>query len=95
MELKILQLASRLARGALAVTRWCAYVLLRVCRPVLVPVMFWLSLGGIALWVVFVPIAGDTEFPTWRVLAMSLGCGLCAAMYYVALDWLRPTPPTT
>ncbi len=84
--------ANQLVRGVLVALRWCAYGLLRVCRPVLVPVLFWLAIGGIALCVLFVLIAGDSAFPTWRVLGMSLVCGLGAASYYVLLEWLRPIP---
>ncbi len=29
------------------------------------------AIGGVALWVAFVPIAGESRFPTWRVLTGS------------------------
>ena len=87
-------IARRAALGSLVLrgARWCAFWILRLCQPLLVPLLWWLAISGIGLWVIFVPIAGDTEFPTGRVLGMSAGCGLGAVMYYALLEWLRPGP---
>ena len=83
-----------LVRRVLAVmlytARLCAFGILNFCRPVVVPILSWLALGGVALWVIFVPIAGDSQFPTWRVLTMSVSCGVGAVVYYALLEWLRP-----
>jgi hypothetical protein len=73
----------------LSVASACIYGLLWLLRPLLVPLLFWLAVGGLLLWVIFVPIAGDTEFPTWPVLAMSASCLLGAFAYTIALEWLR------
>lgn len=76
---------SPVLRGA----RWCAFWILRFCQP-LAALLWGLAIGGVGLWVLFVLIAGDTEFPTGRVLGMSVGCGLGAVIYYALLEWLRP-----
>lgn len=80
----------QLLRIVLREVRWCAFVLLGALRPVLIPLLSWLAVGGVLLWVVFVPIAHDTEFPTWRVFAISAGCGLGAVVYSLAVELLRP-----
>src|SRR5262249_15885188 len=84
----------RLALGALSVVlsiaRFCALGILTLCRPVVVPILSWLAIGGVALWAVFVLIAGDSQFPTWRVLTMFVSCGAGVVMYHALLEWLRP-----
>jgi hypothetical protein len=68
-----------------------AFEILRLLQPVILPTLFWLAAGGVALWVIFVPIAHDDGFPTTSVLGMSVGCVLGALGYCVLLESLRPT----
>jgi hypothetical protein len=68
-----------------------AFEILRLLQPVILPTLFWLAAGGVALWILFVPIAHDDGFPTASVLGMSLGCILGALGYCVLLESLRPT----
>ena len=81
---------SPLGQVALGIASACLYGLLWLFRPLLVPLLFWVAVGGVLLWVIFVPIAGDADFPTWRVLGMSVSCLLGAFAYTVVLEWLRP-----
>ena len=81
----------RVVRVGLRVIGRCTFELLRVLRPIVLPILFWLAVGGIGLWVLFVEVAHDGNFPTARVLSMSLGCLLGAAGYCVLLESLRPT----
>jgi hypothetical protein len=70
--------------------RRLAFGLLRLFEPVVLPFLFWLAVGGVALWVIFVCIAHDPGFPTLRVLLMSLGCLLGFVVYCGMLELLRP-----
>jgi hypothetical protein len=76
--------AGRLLRGV-------AFGVLRLLEPLVLPLLFWLAIGGLGLWVIFVWIAHDPGFPTARVLLMSLGCLFGFVGYCGALEWLRPT----
>jgi hypothetical protein len=49
-----------------------------------------LAVGGVGLWIVFVPIARDADFPSLQVLGMSVGCAVGAAVYYAVMEWLNP-----
>jgi len=84
------QFAHPMFKHVLRTLRWVAFGLLALLRPLLIPVLSWLAVGGILLWVIFVPIAHDTQFPTLRVLGMSLGCMLGAIAYYALMEWLVP-----
>ena len=78
-------------RACLRVIGRCTFELLRALRPIVLPILFWLAVGGVGLWVLFVEIAHDGNFPTARVLSMSVGCLLGAVGYCVLLESLRPT----
>ena len=84
------QFAHLLFKHVLWTLRWVAFGLLALLRPLLIPVLSWLAVGGILLWVIFVPIAHDAQFPTLRVLGMSLGCALAAIAYYALMEALAP-----
>lgn len=77
-------------RAVLRVFARGLFEILRVFQPLVLPTLFWLAAGGVALWVVFVKIAHDDGFPTASVLLMSLGCLLGAMGYCVLLESLRP-----
>ena len=66
--------------------RWSAYGVLAILRPILIPLFYWLAVGGVLLWIIFVPIAHDADFPTLRVLGMSAGCAAGAVVYYALMD---------
>jgi len=70
--------------------RWAAFGVLALLRPILIPVLTWVAVGGVLLWAIFVLIAGDPDFPALRVLGISAGCALGAVVYYAALEWLMP-----
>jgi hypothetical protein len=86
--------ARRFAHGipsiALEGLRWIAFGILALFRPLVIPILSWLAVGGLAIWLVFVPIAHDSDFPTLQVLGMSLGCAAGAVVYYALMEWLRP-----
>jgi hypothetical protein len=73
-----------------SLARWTGFALLRLLQPILIPILSGLALGGVGLWVIFVWIAGDREFPSLRVLTMSVVCGLAVLIYSVILEWLAP-----
>jgi hypothetical protein len=75
---------------ALEGLRWIAFGILALFRPLLIPILSWLAVGGLAIWLIFVPIARDPDFPTLKVLGMSLGCAGGAVVYYALMEWLRP-----
>ncbi len=72
------------------ILRRLAFGFLRLLEPLVLPFLFWLAIGGVALWVIFVHIAHDPGFPTARVLLMSSGCVLGFVGYSAALELLRP-----
>lgn len=82
--------AHPLLRFALQGLRWGAFGVLALLRPILIPVLSWLAVGGVLLSVIFVVLARDTEFPTLRVLGMSVGCAVGAVVYYAVMEWLVP-----
>jgi hypothetical protein len=70
--------------------RRAAFAVLALARPVAIPVLSGVAVGGVGLWVIFVPLAHDSEFPTLRVLGMSLGCAVTVVLYYALMELLRP-----
>jgi hypothetical protein len=78
-------------RAVSRVLKRSAFEILRWLQPVVLPTLFWLAAGGVALWILFVKIAHDDGFPTAPVLLMSLGCVVGALGYCVLLESLRPT----
>ena len=72
------------------ILRRMAFGALRLLEPIILPFLFWLAIGGVALWFIFVWVAHDSGFPSARVLSMSLGCLLAFVGYCGALEWLRP-----
>lgn len=80
---------------------WAAQIVLRVLRRTgfealrfssqfVLPLLLWLAVGGVALWVLFVRVAHDEAFPSASVLGMSLGCVLGALVYCLLMELLRP-----
>jgi hypothetical protein len=84
------RVAQRTAGLALQALRLSLYAVLALLRPILIPVLTWLAVGSFVLWVIFVPVAHDTGFPTLQVLSMSAGCAISAVLYYAAMEFLMP-----
>ena len=83
-------LAKAGARVAMTLLRWALYGLLSLFRPILIPVLTGVSVGGVILWAIFVLAAHDLEFPTLRVLGASLTCAVIAVLYHAVLELLVP-----
>ena len=78
------------ARVGVRVLRWALYGLLSLFRPILIPVLTGVSVGGVLLWAIFVLAARDAQFPTLQVLGASLACAVTAVLYHALLELLVP-----
>ena len=78
------------ARVAATLLRWALYGLLSLFRPILIPVLTGVSVGGVVVWAIFVLAAHDPEFPTLHVLGGSLACAVIAVLYHAVLELLVP-----
>ena len=78
------------ARVGIRLLRWALYGLLSLLRPILIPVLTGVSVGGVLLWAIFVLAARDSQFPTLHVLGASLACAVAAVLYHALLELLIP-----
>ena len=70
--------------------RWMLYGLLSLIRPILIPILTGVSVGGVLVWAVFVLVAHDTGFPSLHVLGNSVICAVVAVLYHAILELLVP-----
>ena len=83
-------LVTAAAHVAMTLLRWALYGLLSLFRPILIPVLTGVSVGGVILWAVFVLAAHDPGFPSLQVLGTSLACAVIAVLYHAVLELLVP-----
>ena len=83
--------AGRLAvRGVLQALRFALYGVLVLIRPLLIPILTGVAIGGVVIWAVFVLIAHDSGFPSLHVLGLALGCAVLTVLYYAVMESLVP-----
>ena len=75
----LLRIATPVFKLVLHALRLSAFGVLALARPVVIPVLFGVAIGGVGIWLIFVPIAHDTGFPSLRVLGLSVGCAVSHA----------------